>query len=118
MDAVVERDEDAVRETVSRLAVRARYRKRLDEYYALAEERAALADDDEDATLERDRLDRRLDALRRDLADAYRRIDASSAFDAALSPRERRLDDDCRNESDDPAGASEIDGAESDVCDE
>ncbi|WP_436923239.1 hypothetical protein [Halosimplex amylolyticum] len=90
VDAVVAWDEDAVRETVSELVARARYRRRLDEYYALAEERAAVADDD-DAAPNRDRLDRKFEELRRELADGFRRIDDASVFDAALSPDERRL---------------------------
>ncbi|WP_415378618.1 hypothetical protein [Halosimplex sp. TS25] len=118
VDAVAEWDEDAVRATVSRLAARARYRKRLEEYYALAEERAAVADEDEDAAPKRDRLDRQIDRLRRDLADGFRRIDDASAFDAALSPRERKLDGDCPNAPDGSEGSEEPDGTEPDVCDE
>lgn len=86
VDAVVDwgEDKDAVRETVSQLAARVRYRRRLDEYYELAEKRASLADG-ADETRERDRLDRHVERLRRELADGFRRIDDVSAFDAALS---------------------------------
>jgi len=99
-DAVLPRDEETVRKTVPRLAARARYRTRLDEYYALAEERARSTIADEDANL--DRLERRLDRLRRNLAAEFERIDDSSAFDAALGPDDRRLDTDVPSARDDP----------------
>jgi len=89
VDAVLPWNEAAVRETVRRLAARARYRTRLDEYYALAEERASRDGDADDADIER--LDRRLDRLRQTLSAEFERIDDTSAFDAALGPDERRL---------------------------
>lgn len=115
IDAVVSWDEDAVRETVSQLGARARYRRRLDEFYALAEERAALGDEADEATPERDRLDGQIERLRRDLEDEFRRIDDTSAFDAALSPRERDLTDRDRDGSDEPNGGAsdESDGDDS-----
>ncbi|QLH79582.1 response regulator transcription factor [Halosimplex rubrum] len=88
VDAVVRRDPVAVRETVQWLAARARYRAGLEEFYDLAERRAALADE-EDAL---DRLDRQLDRLRHDLAEMFDGLDDTSAFDAALAPEERDLD--------------------------
>lgn len=107
VDAVVGLDEgeDAVRETVSRLAARARYRRRLDEYYELAEKRASLADA-ADQTRERDRLDRHVERLRRELADGFRRIDDASAFDAALSHHERDLTDSERSGPDGSGGSA------------
>jgi len=100
-DAVLPWDEAAVRGTVRRLAARARYRTRLDECYALAEERAKL-DDTADGT-DVERLDRRLDRLRHDLSAEFERIDDTSAFDAALGPDERRLaTDDASSTRDDP----------------
>lgn len=94
VDAFVRRDEAAVRETVEWLAARARYRQRLDEYYELAEERAAMADESEEEGERLDRIERQLDALRRDLAAGFRRLDDESVFDAALSPRDRSLGSD------------------------
>ncbi|WP_135366390.1 hypothetical protein [Halosimplex halophilum] len=87
VDAVVERDRAAVRETVRWLAGRARYRARLEEFYDLSERRAELTGADDDAA--RDRLDRQLDRLRRDLAELFDDLDEGSAFDAALAPDER-----------------------------
>jgi hypothetical protein len=106
-------DDDAWRTAVSRLATRARYRKRLEEYYDIADEYAALVvdttgdeaaaantegDDDapdrtdgatdeaEDSTVEaeRERLADLLDRLRADLADAYDDLDDESLFDVAI----------------------------------
>lgn len=91
VDAVVERDSAAVRETVRWLAARARYRARLEEFYDLAERRATLtADGDDEGAL--DRLDRQLDRLRRDLGEMFDGLDDVSAFDAALAPAERGLE--------------------------
>lgn len=84
-DAVVGRDTEAVAETVEWLAARARYRRRLEEFYALAEERAARSDEEESLA----RLDHQIDRLRRDLDERFRRLDDTSAFDAALSHEER-----------------------------
>lgn len=107
VDAVVPWDEDAVREAVSRLAARAQYRRRLDEYYALAEARTSVVDEDDEpshldgegGTPDHDRLERRMERLRRELADGFRRIDDASAFDAALSADERDLSDGGRDRS-------------------
>lgn len=90
VDTVVGREPDAVRQAVHRLAMRARYRERLEEFYDLAERRAALAVGERDqAAL--DRLDRQLDRHRRGLDDLSEDLGADSVFDAALSPDERTL---------------------------
>ncbi|MFB6140195.1 MAG: hypothetical protein ABEJ26_07145 [Halosimplex sp.] len=89
-DAAVAWEGEAARETVDRLATRARYRDRLEEFYDLAEQRAALDSDEESAV---DRLDRHLDRLRRDLNDGFDRLDGPDAFEAALSRDERHLGD-------------------------
>lgn len=87
VDAHVSRDDGEIRDAVDRLGTRARYRKRLDEYYALAAERAEHSDGAAGAAAarERERLDRHLERLRRDLEEAYRRLDTESVFEVALS---------------------------------
>jgi hypothetical protein len=99
----------ALTEQVEWLARRARYRKRLEEFYKIAEQYAELAvevdsgacsggwrdrtgeppaergDGDEESdeqTLAR--LEHHLDRLRADLADTYERLDHTSVFDVAL----------------------------------
>ncbi|QPV61673.1 hypothetical protein I7X12_13025 [Halosimplex litoreum] len=104
-DAVVERDSTAVRETVQWLAARARYRARLEEFYDLAERRAALTDDE--GAL--DRLDRQIDRLRRELGEMFDGLDDVSAFDAALAPAERGLDARNGGCSGDPSEPTESD---------
>lgn len=93
IDACLGRHDDEIREVVEWLAIRAQYRKRLDEYYATAQEYAQLSVEDgspgevesvEAALL---RLERRLEALCSDLRAACERLDGESVFDAALSER-------------------------------
>jgi hypothetical protein len=108
VDAVVARDRAAVRERVRWLAARARYRRQLEEFYDLAERRAALIEDETGDEGERlDRLDRQLDRLQRTLDELFADIDDGSVFDAALSPDEREL---AFGESDDDAGDPDRDG--------
>jgi hypothetical protein len=101
--------ESAVRDAVDDLVRQARYRKRLEEYYAVAEEYADLmtggsddaddgesdplaepaetrdaATDDGDREAERDRLERLLERLQSDLAAAFERLNDQSVFEAAL----------------------------------
>jgi len=81
-------DDPALREAVERLAARAHYRKRLEEYYEVADEYARLAAGGADANdPERERLADHLDRLRADLAEAYDALESGAAFDAALGSR-------------------------------
>lgn len=91
-DAAVGPDPVAVRDAVRQLASRARYRRHLDEYYGLAEERAAhsLAEDEPEADVAG--LESQIDRLRRALDAEFETIGDSSVFDAALSGTERTLD--------------------------
>jgi len=96
-------DDEAWRAAVSRLAARAHYRKRLEEYYDVADEYAKLVVDtrsedgpdgetaesaagDEDVAAERERLADHLDRLRDDLEEAYDDLDVESVFDVAMDP--------------------------------
>jgi len=102
--------ERAVRDAVDHLARRAQYQKRLEEYYAVAEEYAELTADGNDSSdaesdeadpdtgadgdpnpatddgseAERDCLERHLERLRSDLAETFQRLDDQSVFEAAL----------------------------------
>lgn len=73
-------DRDALRETVDRLVRRAVYRTALSEYYALAEEYAALPPDDP----ERDHLADRLEDLSAQLDEVFGTLDTREAYDTAL----------------------------------
>lgn len=105
-DAVVGRDEAAVRDAVRQLAARARYRRHLDEYYGLAEERAArtIAEARAEAEGAVDEIDRQIDRLRRELDAEFETLGDTSVFDAALSDAERTLDS-SDDDSDESAGA-------------
>lgn len=102
VDAVLAWDPEPVREPVRRLAARADYRKHLEEYYDLAEERASRLAREESAaeSMDTDRLDRQVDRIRRELAARFDRLDDTDAFDAALAHNERSLEYDSESDAD------------------
>lgn len=88
VDTVVPLDagDERVRETIEWLAMRAQYRKTLDEYYELVAASADLqrADEECEVAPELDRLERQIDRLRQRLDEAAEELDTVSLFEAAL----------------------------------
>lgn len=71
--------QETLRDTVDRLCQRADYRTTLEEYYAVARQRATATE-----KANRDHLARRLDELEARLDETFETLDGPDAYDAAL----------------------------------
>lgn len=78
--------DERVRETVEWLALRAQYRRTLEEYYELVQRAADLKrfDDRSEVAPDLERLERQIEQLRRRLDETAEQLDTVSLFEAAL----------------------------------